>query len=77
MTPTSLVFETFGGSFGGVGSLACSRFSPVPALAVVAGRSEVRASRAARAGIRERAEDSIMLAEQITYGRCPWETVPS
>lgn len=30
VTPSSFVFETFGVSLRGVGSLACSRFSPVP-----------------------------------------------
>lgn len=62
VTPFSLVFETLGGSFGGVGSFACSLFSPVPGLAVVAGRFAMRVSRAASAGIRERLEVSIMHA---------------
>jgi hypothetical protein len=76
VTPISLVFETLGGSFGGVGSLACSLFSPVPIRAVVAGRLAVRVSRAARAGIRERDEDSIM-TRQLQTRRCrrAWATV--
>jgi hypothetical protein len=42
--------------------LACSRFSPVPWLAVVAGRRATRANRAASAGIRDRVDASIALA---------------
>lgn len=60
VTPISFVFETLGGSLAGVGSLACSLFSPVPWLAVVAGRLAVRVTRATRAGIRERVEVSIV-----------------